>query len=245
MENELIKVTQTTNGELLVSARDLHKFLEINTKFQDWFKRMLQYGFEENIDYTKIEYEVHSQKRERTYMEINYALKIDMAKEVAMIQRNEKGKQIRKYFIECEKQLKSQVPQLSLEQKAILQVVQSTSQEERMMALSNYKEVVTAPLVEKIEKDAPKVEYHDKVLNSNGLLTITEIASDLGLSAQKLNKLLHEKHLIYKKGKTWHLYDEHKHLINDGCCDYFISEFGQALKFTEKGRKFIIEFLKQ
>lgn len=206
---------------------------------------MLKYGFEENVDYVVCSKMSVANQYGGTKEITDYALKIDMAKEVAMIQRNDKGKQVRKYFIECEKQLKSQVPQLSLEQKAILQVVQSTSQEERMIALSNYKEVVTAPLVEKIEKDAPKVEYHDKVLNSNGLLTITEIASDLGLSAQKLNKLLHEKHLIYKKGKTWHLYDEHKHLINDGCCDYFISEFEQALKFTEKGRKFIIEFLKQ
>lgn len=121
-ENELIKV-KNQNGELLVSARDLHEFLSIDTKFQDWFKRMLKYGFEECNDYTKIEYEVHSQKRERTYMEVDYALKINMAKEIAMIQRNEKGKQIRKYFIQCEQQLKSQTPQLSAEDRAIVEII--------------------------------------------------------------------------------------------------------------------------
>ena len=103
---DLIPVTQNENGELLVSARNLHKGLEIDTKFIDWFKRMLKYGFEENEDYFKYEYQVQSQKRERTYIETDYILKIDMAKEIAMIQRNEKGKQVRKYFIECEKQLK-------------------------------------------------------------------------------------------------------------------------------------------
>ena len=103
---DLIPVTQNENGELLVSARNLHEGLEIDTKFIDWFKRMLKYGFEENEDYFKYEYQVQSQKRERTYIETDYILKIDCAKEIAMIQRNEKGKQIRKYFIECEKQLK-------------------------------------------------------------------------------------------------------------------------------------------
>ena len=103
---DLIPVKQNKQGELLVSARNLHEGLEIDTKFIDWFKRMLKYGFEENEDYFKYEYQVQSQKRERTYIETDYILKIDCAKEIAMIQRNEKGKQIRKYFIECEKQLK-------------------------------------------------------------------------------------------------------------------------------------------
>ena len=96
----------------------------------------------------------------------------------------------------------------------------------------------------------PKVEYHDKVLNptdeENGftkLLTATEVAKDLGMNAKQLNNILHEKGIIYKQGKTWVLYSKYNHLISEKYCDYFINEFGNLLKWTEKGRKFIIELL--
>lgn len=101
-----------------------------------------------------------------------------------------------------------------------------------------------------IEEQKPKVEYHDKVLNptdeENGftkLLTTTEVAKDLGMTARQLNNILHEKRIIYKKGKTWVLYSKYDHLISEKYCDYFINEFGNLLKWTEKGRKFIIELL--
>ena len=98
----------------------------------------------------------------------------------------------------------------------------------------------------------PKGEYHDKVLNptdeENGftkLLTTTEVAKDLGMTARELNNILHEKRIIYKKGKTWVLYSKYDHLISEKYCDYFINEFGNLLKWTEKGRKFIIELLEK
>ena len=101
-----------------------------------------------------------------------------------------------------------------------------------------------------IEEQKPKVEYHDKVLNptdeENGftkLLTTTEVAKDLGMNAKQLNNILHEKRIIYKQGKTWVLYSKYNYLISEKYCDYFINEFGNLLKWTEKGRKFIIELL--
>ena len=98
---ELIKVNKENNT---VSARELHEFLEIETRFNDWFKRMISYGFEENSDFRLV-----TQKRATnnpknpitTY--IDYEITIDMAKELSMIQRSEKGKQARQYFIQCEK----------------------------------------------------------------------------------------------------------------------------------------------
>ena len=103
-----------------------------------------------------------------------------------------------------------------------------------------------------IEEQKPKVEFYDKVLNptdeENGftkLLTTTEVAKDLGMTARQLNNILHEKRKIYKKGKTWVLYSKYDHLISEKYCDYFINEFGNLLKWTEKGRKFIIELLEK
>ena len=97
---ELIKVNKENNT---VSARELHEFLEVETRFNDWFKRMCQYGFVEKEDYEKIIVSVDTQKRVRTYEQVDYEITIDMAKEISMLQRNEKGKQARQYFIQCEK----------------------------------------------------------------------------------------------------------------------------------------------
>ena len=89
---ELIKVE---NGK--VSARELHYFLEIGQDFTSWFKRMIDYGFEENKDFTL------TKIREGRITKNEYAITLDMAKEISMIQRTEKGKQARQYFIQCEK----------------------------------------------------------------------------------------------------------------------------------------------
>lgn len=122
--DDLIKVTQNEKGEQLVSGRELHEFLEVKSKYVDWFNRMVEYGFVENVDFTTIN-EV-SQKKEgsRTVNreQINHAISLSMAKELSMIQRTEKGKQARLYFIECEKQLKNNTPTITEEQKLVLSI---------------------------------------------------------------------------------------------------------------------------
>ena len=80
---ELIKVNKENNT---VSARELHEFLEVETRFNDWFKRMCQYGFVEKEDYEKIIVSVDTQKRVRTYEQVDYEITIDMAKEISMLQ---------------------------------------------------------------------------------------------------------------------------------------------------------------
>ena len=186
---DLIPVKQNKQGELLVSARNLHEGLEIDTKFIDWFKRMLKYGFEENEDYFKYEYQVQSQKRERTYIETDYILKIDCAKEIAMIQRNERGKQVRKYFIECECKLKENKPQLTKHDQAILNIINSRTDLEKALAIKDFEKVVTEPLQDEIKVLKPKAHYTDIILQNKGLIKVTSIAKDYGMSAQEFNKL--------------------------------------------------------
>lgn len=91
------------NGEQLVSARDLHEALEVTERFNSWFNRQLQYGFEENADFVVCK-KVYAANQYGGEKELDdYALKLDMAKEICMIQRSEKGREFRKYFIEVEK----------------------------------------------------------------------------------------------------------------------------------------------
>lgn len=100
---EIIKINYESE-QPTVSARELHEGLGINTKFTMWFERMVAYGFDENIDYLLV-----SQKRETnnpknpTTTCNDYQISIDMAKQICMIQRTEKGKQYRQYFLDLEK----------------------------------------------------------------------------------------------------------------------------------------------
>ena len=94
---ELIKI-QHDNDRITVLARDLHQFLEVGTDFRHWFPRMCEYGFTEGIDYTPVIFD-HPQNGQPTK---DYQLTVAMAKEIAMIQRNEKGKLARQYFIQIE-----------------------------------------------------------------------------------------------------------------------------------------------
>jgi phage anti-repressor protein len=97
-----IQITSNEQGSEMVSARELHEKLEINTEFRHWIKRMFEYGFTQNIDYTPFNFE-HPLNRQLT---VDYWLTIDTAKEIAMLQRTDKGKEIRQYFIQYEKRSK-------------------------------------------------------------------------------------------------------------------------------------------
>ena len=201
--NELIKV-ENRNGELLVSARELHDRLGIETRYNDWFKRMLKYGFEENNDYIPItQKRVTAQGNETTYTD--HILKIDCAKEICMIQRTDIGRECRKYFLECERKLKDIVDpkaQLLLEiynggQGGVLAAKQLTEIEVRE---------ATQPLLDKIEEDKPKVTFADRVLRSKDNILVRQlakIASDEGykIGERKLyNKLREWGYLL--KGST-------------------------------------------
>lgn len=127
--NQLIITTTNEQGNIVVSGRDLHDFLDIKARYNDWFERMKKYGFEENIDYSSItQKRVTAQGNETTY--IDHAMTLDMAKEVSMIQRNEKGKRARQYFIDVEKQYQLDTSNLSPELKMFNQIFKSVATNE-------------------------------------------------------------------------------------------------------------------
>lgn len=105
--NQLINITQNENNDSVVSGRELHEFLEVGTRYSIWFDRMVEYGFTENTDYLAIvQKRTTAQGNQTEY--IDHALKLDMAKEISMIQRTAKGKEARQYFIQVEKEYKQQ-----------------------------------------------------------------------------------------------------------------------------------------
>lgn len=129
--NEIITINQE-NDKITVLGRDLHKFLEIETPYQIWFPRMLEYGFVESVDYSLYK---NVQAISGALSRIDHQLTIDMAKEISMIQRNEKGKQARQYFIECEKKLKSKI--LPQDYKSALYELIRKEEEKELLILEN------------------------------------------------------------------------------------------------------------
>ena len=154
---ELIKIIER-EGRQLVSGRELHEFLEIRTKYKDWFRRMVEYGFEEEIDFIKV-----AQKRATNNLKnpvttvIDHAISIDMAKEISMIQRTEKGKIARQYFINCEKKLK-EVKKLSPMELMELQFIALKEQKEKIIQVENK--------VDKLEEDMPLFQIDCKEIQA-------------------------------------------------------------------------------
>lgn len=107
----LIQVNTNEQGSSVVSARELYNFLEVSTKFNDWIKRMFSYGFTENQDYILVTQKRATNNPKNPFTtENDFALTLDTAKEISMLQRNDKGKIARQYFIECEKKLQQSLP---------------------------------------------------------------------------------------------------------------------------------------
>ena len=154
---ELIKIIER-EGRQLVSGRELHEFLEIGTKYKDWFRRMVEYGFEEEIDFIRV-----AQKRATNNLKnpvttvIDHAISIDMAKEISMIQRTEKGKVARQYFINCEKKLK-EVKKLSPMELMELQFKVLKEDEEKIAQVENK--------VDKLEEDMPLFQIDCKEIQA-------------------------------------------------------------------------------
>ena len=155
--NELIKITYN-HDRPAVSARDLHGFLEVKTAYKDWFPRMCEYGFTEGEDFNPLKIERVQNEGERmvTRTVDDAVLTIDMAKELCMIQRNEKGKQARQYFLQIEKDWNSP-------EKVMARALQIAG--DKLKRLEN-----------KVEADVPKVLFADAVSASKTSILVGELA---------------------------------------------------------------------
>ena len=197
--NELIKIEER-NGEQLVSARELHKFLEVTERFQQWIdKKIEKYKFIENKDYIGCKFFNTLAKQELQ----DYLLKIPMAKELAMLQNNNRGKQAREYFIKCEEAWNSE--DMILSRALQIQNKKMVEYREQIRELQYDNQIKTQQIAEL----KPMKDYVDTILSSEDTMTITQIGADYGKSAKELNKILHEQGLIRNVGGQWILYKEH------------------------------------
>lgn len=228
--NELIKI----NSENKVDGHELHDFLQVETPFKKWIDRMIEYGFVEGTDFwTKMSESTGGRPA------TEYEMTISMAKEICMIQRNERGKQARQYFIECEKRLKALNPPLTLEE----QMARGLLAAQKMLDQIKLELTQAKQLVHELQ---PKATYYDLVLQNKSLLSVTKIAKDYGKSAIWLNTKLHEYGIQFKQGDQWFLYQRYAQNGYTQSDTYVIDDTHSRMntKWTQKGRLFIYDTLK-
>lgn len=153
---ELIKIKKSQGGKSVINARDLHEFLKVKTRFNDWISNQIRdFDFIENQDYCTLTKNLVNGGKLK-----EYAITIDMAKELSMLARSDKGKQARKYFIDCEKKLKANLPE-TFAQALRLAADQQEKIEEQNRVL---------------EEQKPKVLFAESVETSNDSILIGNLA---------------------------------------------------------------------
>ena len=184
--NELINITLNDSHEPVVSGRQLHEALGVKTPYDKWFPRMTEYGFTENEDFSTFLSQSTGGRRAT-----DHVIKLDMAKEIAMIQRTEQGKQVRQYFIQVEKDFNSPEKIMA-----------------RALLMADKK---VHKLEAQIEADKPKVLFADAVSASHTSILVGDLAKLISQNGYKIggNRLfgwLRENgYLIKRKGSDWNM----------------------------------------
>ena len=204
MNTQLIPVI---NGDIsgatvqLVDARLLHQFLESKTQFSAWIKRRIEeYGFIQDIDFKLIHKKISSESTTSVGDILDYFVTIDMAKELGMVERNDKGREIRKYFIEVERKAKAQYGLKEVSK--ILDPPKLTKTNRALIALAKLNGLKGNQAIISADRATAKIEGHSPLALlgidltaeiKQRTLTPTEIGMQIGgLSAQKVNKMLEE-----------------------------------------------------
>lgn len=194
MEKMLIPINYDME-QPTVSARDLHSGLAINTRFNDWFSRMTEYGFESGKDfYSKMSKTSETGGRPA----VDYQISVDMAKQICMIQRSEKGKQYRQYFIDLEKAWNTPEQVMARALKLADRTIDTLKEEKKK-------------LIEDNERMKPKVIFADAVRASSSSILIGDLAkllrqNGVDIGAKRLFEYLRNHgYLIKRKGSDWNM----------------------------------------
>lgn len=235
MNNELIKVT-VKNDQQLVSARDLYKGLGIKRRFSAWWEQNSN-DFKENSDFQRVL--ISTPRENRGSIELqDYALTIDMAKQLCLLSRTKRGKEYREYLIEVEKKWNDP-------QNVVQRAMDILHSENLQLKLEN------KSLNRQLEESNKKASYLDVILGTTDAMVTTQIAMDYGYSAVKFNKLLHQLGIQHKVNGQWILYKAYmgKKYTTTKLHTYTDKHGKDHAKpltaWTQKGRRLIYDILKE
>lgn len=240
--NNLIPISYDNPERPTVSGRELHEFLKIETPYAKWFGRMVEGGFfTEGEDFATVDKNVlRADGTQMPQIQHDHQLTIPMAKELCMIQRNERGKQARQYFLAIEAQWNS--PEAVMRRAVLI----AQKQNDQLKA-------VNKQLLAENNDLKPDAEYARAVCVGKNCRTTTTIAKDYGLSAEKLNSILHGLKIQYKTSDgQWVLYAKYcgkGYTKNRKSAPFQHKSTGEwdtknTTVWTEAGQRFIYEQLK-
>lgn len=226
---QLIPINTENPEHITVSARDLHAFLEVETPFNKWFPRMCEYGFEDGKDYWTFLSNRSDGLPGKPRQDAE--LTIDMAKEICMLQRNEKGKIARRYFVELEKAWNSP-------EKVMARALQiANSQVKQLQA--------------KIEADAPAVFFAESITGADTNILVRDLAKLLAqngaeIGGNRLFELLRQDGYLIKSGSDYNMPTQRAMELGL----FFVKEtpriskegavIDRTTKITPKGQKYFI-----
>ena len=192
MNRELIPLVRS-DGVQAVMGRDLHAFLEIATPYDKWFPRMVDYGFVAGQDFsTKMSERTGGRPRQ------DHIVRLDMAKEISMIQRSARGKQARSYFLECERRA-HRAPELTGPELMAKALLEADSTIKELEARATMAEAI-------VEESAPIVAYHERFIAEDAdVTTIDDFARAYSMSGPAVRKLLTDKKIAFRRtvGSRW------------------------------------------
>lgn len=210
VEDQLIPI-KNNDGRTVVNARDLHEFLESRKDFSSWIKdRIERYDLVENEDYVILLPQKGEQTGRGGHNKIDYVLTLDAAKELSMVEGNEKGKQARKYFIACEKKLKGENPSYLIAD-PIKRAEAWIQEEKERQALKEQAKQLTEEnknLEAQIEEDLPKVIFAMAVTESKRSCLVAELAkiicqNGMEVGQNRLFKWLRKRGYLGTKGEYY------------------------------------------
>ena len=194
--NDLVPVYKTNKGNYVVYGRELHKVLEVKSPYREWYRRRFNdIDAIENIDYEDVEISTPSGQHQ-----LDHIILLDVAKEMAMLERNEKGKGVRKYFINIEKKYKElQTPKLPQTYADALRELADTVEKNELLAIENKQQA------EQLEMQKPLVEFVKQVANKGRTLGIGKFA-----------KLLNDNGIETGQKRMFAWLRDEKYLMDDG-----------------------------
>ena len=240
--SNLIPISYDNPERPTVSGRELHEFLEVGADYRHWFPRMCEYGFTEGEDFNLVKIDRVQNEGGRMVSRTvdDHQLTIPMAKELCMIQRNERGKQARQYFLAIEAQWNS--PEAVMRRAVLI----AQKQNDQLKAANRQ-------LLAENNDLKPDAEYARAVCVGKNCRTTTTLAKDYGLSAEKLNRILHGLKIQYKTSDgQWVLYAKYcgkGYTKNRKSTPFQHKSTGEwdtknTTVWTEAGQRFIYEQLK-
>lgn len=248
--NEIIKINYDSE-QPTVLGRDLHKALEVKTAYKDWFPRMCDYGFEEGKDFNPLKNERVQIEgdREVSRQVTDHQLTIPMAKEICMLQRSEKGKMFRQYFISIEEQWNT--PDVVIARALLMTNKKLEELKNKNLLLKAENKALEAENTKKeniIQENQPKVDFAEGITASKGTISMSQFAKMvsketgktigrnailLWLRQQKILMRTNEPYQMYKK------YFEYIPVLNHW------GKGGFATRVTGKGQKWLFERLRK